>query len=224
MRITAIVVAAAAGLTVPNAAHAQAAAANPGAGPPVSFELRVGALWPHAPLVVDENDVNLSRTRASAGGRLSWYFGKGRFDRRLSAQISADWAELGAAEFVDDLVGSGARTEGHAFVVTPALGLDLLRTRRMTLDARVGPAILVDVTTYLLERFDPDFDESEFDNVCDLVVFNDRCSDRTRFGGALGFGARWIVKPSWQLFAGFDYTRLTTGGNVLVATVGRDMR
>ena len=94
----------------------------------------------------------------------------------------------------------------------------------MTLEARAGPAILVDLTTYLLQRHDPDFDESEFDNVCDLVAFNDRCSDRTRFGGALGFGARWIVKPSWQLFVGFDYTRLTTGRNVLVATVGRDMR
>jgi hypothetical protein len=32
------------------------------------------------------------------------------------------------------------------------------------------------------------------------------------------------VKPSWKLFVGFDYTRFTTGRNVLVATVGRDAR
>jgi hypothetical protein len=215
-------------LVVPPAAAAQSNlqsnTTNAVGGAPFLVELRVGALWPHAPVIVDFEDLDTSTTRPSAGGRLNLYFGSGRFERRLSFQIAVDWAELGASEFVDERLGSGARAEGHWVSVVPALGVDLVRTPRLSADARIGPAILVDLTTFLLQRHDPDFDESDFENVCDLVAFKDRCNERVRGGGAVGVGARFIVKPSWKLFVGFDYTRFTTGRNVLVATVGRDAR
>jgi hypothetical protein len=209
-------------------AAARPAAAQSGAvkddGVPLVMELRVGALWPRSPVIVEPDDDDPSTTRPAVGGRLGLYFGNGTLERRLSLQIAVDWAELGSIEFVDEALGSGARTEGHWFAVVPALGIDVVRRPRMSLDVRAGPAILVDLTTFLLQRHDPDFDESDFDNVCDLVAFKDRCSERIRAGGAVGFGARYVVKPSWKLFVGFDYTRFTVGRNVLVATVGRDTR
>jgi hypothetical protein len=210
-------------LFVPGTAAAQSDTSIPG-GQPLLFELRVGALWPHPPAIVDLQDIDTSTTRPAAGGRLNLYFGRGPVERRLSLQIAVDWADLGAVEFFDPLLRSGARAEGHWFSVVPAFGVDVVRTRRMSMDVRAGPAILVDLTTFLLERHDPDFDDSDFENVCDLVAFEDRCHERVRGGGAVGVGARVIVKPSWKLFVGFDYTRLTTGRNVLVATVGRDAR
>jgi hypothetical protein len=186
--------------------------------------LRVGALWPHAPIILDPGNPDTS-TRVAAGGRLSLYFGSGRLERRLSVQIAVDWANLGSVEFFDSAVPfSRGSAEGHWFSIVPAFGIDVVRTRRLSMDVRAGPAILVDLTTFLLQRDIPDFDEGDFDNVCDLAAFNDRCSERVRGGAAASIGARWIVKPSWKLFAGIDYTRLTTGQNVLVATVGWDGR
>jgi hypothetical protein len=34
------------------------------------------------------------------------------------------------------------------------------------------------------------------------VAFKDRCSERVPGGGAIGLGARVIVKPLWKLFVG----------------------
>lgn len=211
-------------LAAPTAAAAQPDPSTTGRGEPFLIELRVGALWPHPPLILDPGDLDTSTSRAAAGGRVSFYFGQGRVERRLSLQVAVDWADLGSLEFFDPVLRSGARAEGHWVSIVPALGLDVVRTRRMSMDVRAGPAILVNLTTFLLQRHDPDFDEGEFDNVCDLVAFNDRCTERVRGGAAAGIGARWIVKPSWKLFAGIDYTRLTTGQNVLVGTVGWDGR
>jgi opacity protein-like surface antigen len=60
--------------------------------------------------------------------------------------------------------------------------------------------------------------EGDFENVCGLTAFQDRCEDRWRTTLGIGAGARWHVRPSF--YVGVDYTWLSYGRHVLVGTVG----
>lgn len=193
-------------------------------GAPLLLELRVGALWRQAPSVVDVEDLDMSTTRPAAGARFNFYFGRGALERRLSLQLNVDWAYLGSTEYFDDDLDSRARSEGHWVAFSPALGIDVVRTSRFSIDLHAGPSLVTDLTTFLLERRDKNDDVQDFENVCDLRAFEDLCTERYRGSMAIGAGARAILVRRWRLHAGLDYTRLTYGRNVLVGTIAWDLR
>ena len=111
---------------------------------------------------------------------------------------------------------------------TPDISVDLVKTSRIVAGARVGPSIVGELTTFLLERSSSSCTssggvvscEGPFENVCDLTAFEDRCAERYRAALALGGAVRWHPHRSWPLYVGVDYTWLTIDRNVLVGTIG----
>ena len=188
-------------------------------------EGHAGALWPQPPRVLDPAEAgHPSTTTAAIGGRLALYFTDRGPGRRLSLQIAGQYAEIGSFEYFDIFLRSRARTEGHWFAVTPALGVDLLRVGRITVTAHAGPSLVGEMTTFLLERTHPDENGSDFENVCDLSAFERSCSDSYRGVAALGIGGRGFVRQGGSWYLGFDYTWLSHDRHVLVGTIGWQIR
>jgi hypothetical protein len=205
-------------------ALARPALAQPGSIEPVFLaEGRVGALWPQPPIVLDPGDLDDSDTRVAAGARVGFYVGGDPATRRLRVDLNFTYAPLGSAEFFDDLLLSFARFEGHWFEFTPAIAFDLVKTPRFFVDAHVGPSLIAETTTFLLER-DPDDNEGRFENVCDLRAFEDLCDENFRGAVSAGAGARVVINPEWGLYLGVDYTWMSHDRHMLVATVGRRFR
>lgn len=184
-------------------------------------DVHVGALRPQPVFVVDPDDVDDSDVRPLAGGRAGWYF-TDAIDRRLALAVRVDWAPAGSVEFFDEGVGSFARVEGHWFAVAPNLTADVVRLRRLTIDVHAGPAVVGELRSFLLERVDGASDEAgDWEDVCDLRAFEDRCDRDYRASASVGAGLRGILVPRWQLHAGFQYTWYTYGRHVVAGIVGR---
>jgi hypothetical protein len=210
------------------------AAAGPAvAQPPTSaskagaaFELRLGALWPQPPLVLDRDNGNPSTSSFAAGGRFGYNFAE-PLGGRLGLHLIGDYAALGSMEYREAELGLVQR-EGHWFVFTPSISIDVVKTSRIVASARAGPSVVGELTTFLLERSDPSCSysggvyscEGEFDNVCDLTAFEDRCAEHYRAALSLGGGVRWYPHRAWPLYFGVDYTWLSPDQNVLVGTIG----
>ena len=192
-----------------------------------AFELRLGALWPQPPLILDRDDGNPSTTSFAIGGRFGYNFAD-PLGGRLGLHLIGDYARLGSTEYAEAELGL-VRREGHWFAFTPAVSMDLLKTSRLVASARAGPSVVGELTTFLLERSDPSCTyyspgvyscEGEFDNVCDLTAFEDRCGEHYRTALSLGGGMRWYPHRTWPLYFGIDYTWLSPDQNVLVGTIG----
>jgi hypothetical protein len=190
----------------------------------VEVEGHGGALWPQPPRVIDPAEPGRpSTTTAAVGGRLAVYFTDRGPGRRLNLQIAGQYAEIGSFEYFDVFLRSRARTEGHWFAVTPALGVDLLRVGRITVTAHAGPSLVGEMTTFLLERTHPD-EDGDFENVCDLSAFERNCSDSYRGVAALGISGRGVVRRGGSWYVGIDYTWLSHERHVLVGTIGWQIR
>jgi hypothetical protein len=190
----------------------------------VEVEGQGGALWPQPPRVIDPAEPGRpSTTTAAVGGRLAVYFTDHGPGRRLNLQIAGQYAEIGSFEYFDVFLRSRARTEGHWFAVTPALGVDLLRVGRITVTAHAGPSLVGEMTTFLLERTHPD-EDGDFENVCDLSAFERNCSDSYRGVAALGISGRGVVRRGGSWYVGIDYTWLSHERHVLVGTIGWQIR
>jgi hypothetical protein len=187
----------------------------------VQLEGHLGGLWPQPPRVVDPTEQDRPETTTAAlGGRLSLYFSDHGVPGRLKFQITGQYAELGSVEYFDVGLRSRARTEGHWFAVTPALGIDVLRMGRLTIDAHAGPSLVGEMTTFLLERTHPDEDGNEFENVCNLTAFENNCPDSYRGVAALGLGGRGFIRRGGSWYLGLDYTWLSHGRHVVVGMIG----
>lgn len=192
-----------------------------------AFELRLGALWPQPPLILDQDERNSpSTTPFAIGGRFGYNFAK-PLGGRLGLHLVGDYAELGSTDYAEDGLGR-VRREGHWFVFTPAISVDLVKASRIVASARAGPSVIGELTTFLLERSNPSCSsvagvyscEGDFENVCDLTAFEARCAEHYRAALALGGGVRWHPHRTWPLSVGIDYTWLSTDQNVLVGTIG----
>lgn len=205
-------------------AMAQSSTTSSTAG--IAFELRLGSLWPQPPLILDRDDRSPSTSSFAIGGRFGYNFAR-PLGGRLGLHLIGDYAGLGSAESTEAELGL-VRREGHWFVLTPAVSVDLLKTSRVVASARAGPSVIGELTTFLLERSDPSCTvtagvyscEGDFDNVCDLTAFEARCTDHYRAALALGGGIRWHPHRRWPLYFGIDYSWLSPDQNVLVGTIG----
>ena len=194
---------------------------------PVAFELRLGALWPQPPLVLDQDDAAPSTSSFTIGFRFGYNF-SGVLGGRLGLHVLGDYApQLGSIQYTEAGLGLVSR-EGHWFVFTPAVAVDVVKTSRVIAGVRAGPSIVGELTTFGLQRSSPSCTslgggavscEGPFENVCDLTAFEDRCNERYRAALALAGAMRWHPGRS-PLFFGIDYTWLTNHRNVLVGTIG----
>lgn len=223
IRFGASVLAVMAAMVAPAAAQPPTPASKAG----LAFELRLGGLWPQPPLILDPNEKSPPSTTSFAiGGRFGYNFAR-PLGGRLGLHLVGDYAELGSTEYTEAGLGP-VRREGHWFVLTPAVSVDLLKTSRIIASARAGPSVIGELTTFLLERSDPSCTyvagvyscDGDFDNVCDLTAFESRCAEHYRAALALGGGIRWHPHRTWPLYVGLDYTWLTSDQNVLVGTIG----
>jgi len=203
-------------LACPMTAAAQTTAAasrSPTAPLPVAAEvdLRIGNWWP---LVADQS-------LPTFGGRFAIYPWPRSAARRLSIQIISDYRQLSRTEDYDFNLGSGFVFTQHLFHVTPAMGVDVVQTRHVSLDVRAGLAIIGRRTTFALETdFDQD-DGDNFENVCRFAAFRDYCDSDYETSGAVGVGLRVRPFQIRSLHIGVDYTRLFgPKDHVLVGSVG----
>jgi hypothetical protein len=215
-------------VAVPAGAQPPTAGPSPSTsrGPGGMAELRLGGLWPQALLVSDGPDAGPSSSRFSAGARFGLTFPE-PFGGRLSLQFIVDYSSLGSSKSADGQLGLVKR-EGHWFVFTPAISVDLLKTSTLAVGVRAGPSVVGELTTFLLENTLPSCSYSpygsicddQFENVCDLKAFEDRCTGTYRAALALGTGVRWHPVRAWPMYFGLDYTWLSSDKHLLVGTIG----
>jgi hypothetical protein len=187
------------------------------AGEPTGFEVdfRIGTI---RPLEAEIGPVLV-------GGRIAVYPWAGDTARRFSIQFVGDYVYRGDDEAFDAALGSWTKVTDHYFTLSPALGVDLVRTEHVTLEVRGGPTVVGEERTFSLEREFVDFDNSEeFENVCDLTAFRDRCESAYDFSGHVALGLRVRPKPGSAVFFGVDYTWLTSDQHQIVGTVGLAIR
>ena len=190
------------------------------------LELRIGALWPQEALIPGDPDFTDSTTPVAFGAGFIWYLGR-PLSGRLSVRFGVDYAPLGQVEYVDPLLGSRVKREGHWFGFNPSVGFDVATTPKFALEAHAGVSGILESKTFLLERAHPTCSystytgytcEGDFDNVCDLSAFSARCTDHGRAAFALGTGARWYATR--LLYFGVDYTWMSYGRHVVMGTIG----
>jgi hypothetical protein len=196
-------------LTTLLAGGSQDPADPPTQPPPLEVDVRVGTI---TPLEAEIGPV-------SVGARLAAYPWRGNAASRFSVQFVGDYVYVADEEIFDPELRSGTKFTDHFFTLSPAIGVDLVRTSRVNLEVRVGGTVLGERTTFSLEG-DIDNDFEQFENVCGLTAFRDRCDSEYDFSTHLAVGFRVLRKPGSPLFFGVDYTWLTLGQHQVVGTIG----
>ena len=121
------------------------------------------------------------------------------------------------------------QTSTQWYTFGPLLGFDVVRARRIVVDARVGGEFDVMRTTFGLEGDDTETmcvptcittGGDGFVDVCKLVAFSDQCHSRTRFAGVVALGVRGWPQAAKPWFVGVDYSANSVGRRRFVATIG----
>lgn len=195
---------------VASALLASTAAAQTAARPLVTIDARIGALWTGETL-----DDRPEETLFAVGGQLSFYPVDGPLARRFSIQISGDVAGLEDERFHDPVLGD-AETYRYVFIVSPAVAFDVIQSPRSLVAVWVGGSVIGDETTFSLRRADSD----EYQSVCDLAAFEQRCP--SDYDGALhaGVGLRLLRSRNGHLTFGTAYTWDSGGRHRLAGTIG----
>jgi len=163
------------------------------------------------------------------GGLFAVPLGTSGLRRVFNAQLAADYAELGRTIFVDPEFGRAASTD-QLILLTPRLGIAVVRTSRFVADAHVGGGWLITNTTFALEST-PDTPivnpqgivapgGDDFENVCDLTFFSNRCGNSYEGVFTVGAGFRVLRKPDGHLFFGVDYGWYSIHRHQIVGTIG----
>lgn len=192
-------------------------------------EVRAAAELPTVPPPSGELELRIGSVELGGGDarkpvvglRGAFYPWRGSVTRRLAVHVFGDYAELSRTEGTLPELATGAEASTRWFTVGSALGLDVVRTRRFAMDARVGGAVDGVTASFALEG--DDYDEGSPDgyvDVCNLRAFEDRCQTETRLAGVLALGARFWPRASGRWFIGADYSYLTTGRHQIAASIG----
>jgi hypothetical protein len=183
--------------------------------PSPELDLRVGALWPE----------DGAQPRPSIGGRLALRPWMSVLSGRLSLQFTGDFRSFGGENGVDDFFQVRRRITRNRMVLGAAIGVDLLRTERTTLDVRAGGALVRTRTNFLIDSSEGfTFDGNIWENVCPFEGFEERCSTDYRGTPTLAVGFRRDLVQSGFAFVGVDYTGLGIGQHILAGTVGMRLR
>jgi hypothetical protein len=186
---------------------------SPSASP--ELDLRIGGLWP------EEG----AEPRPAIGGRLALRPWTSVLSGRLSLQFTADFRSFGGQNGFDEFFQVRRRIARNRLLLGAAIGVDLLRTARTTLDLRAGAALVRTRTNFLIDSSQGfTFDDKLWENVCPFEGFKERCSTGYEGTPAWAAGFRHDLVPSGFTFVGIDYTGLGLGRHLLVGTVGMRLR
>lgn len=213
LRLCTAVISVALLVAVPGAGHALAQPFT--LNPSPEIELRLGALWP----VADAQD------RLAMGGRISlrpWAAGP---LKRLSAQFTGDYRDLGGENAYDEAFQLRSRVARRLFVLGAGVGFDVHRTPTVAVDVRAGVSMLRTRTNFLIDSSQGFVaDDDEWENVCPFQGFSERCGTEYDATPTLSFAMRRDMVRSGMVVVGLDYSWLFRGHHVLVGTLGLRLR
>lgn len=179
-------------------------------------DVRVGAWWPE----------DGAKARPLVGGRVGlfpWTKGEAR---RIGLHATIDYRSLGGAESFDEVLRSQVRVRRTIFALGGFAGVDLVRTRNLALDVRVGGVVVRTRTSFAIDARNG-FSQTVSDGwetLCGFSGFQDRCGTDYDTTGAVAVGIRRNLNAAGDAYAGVDYTRLFSGPNLLVGTIGLSFR
>lgn len=179
-------------------------------------DVRVGAWWP------EEG----AKARPLFGGRIGFFPRAVRGEHRIGLHATIDYRSLGGVESFDEVLGSQVRVRRTIFALGGFAGVDLVRTRNLVLDVRVGGVVVRTRTSFAIDARNG-FSQTVADGwetLCGFSGFQERCSTSHDTTGALAVGFRRSVNTAGDAYVGVDYTRLFSGPNVLVGTIGLSFR
>lgn len=143
--------------------------------------------------------------------------------RRLSVFAAGDFRHHRRRELFDEEFNVRARTGRSVFLLGGSLGIDLVRTPRISLAARTGATFVRDYTTFEVGSGIAGFvnDPNErWEPVCAFQPYDRRCPAAYAVTGTAGVAARLFLVPNGSFYLGADYTRLVRGQNLMVFIIG----
>jgi hypothetical protein len=193
-------------------------AAVRGQAPPAPIvgeaDLRIGGIWP----------TEAEQSLPSFGGRLAlWpWLTPGGDTRRINIQVIGDFRRLDRIEQYDVDAGGPTVTKRNLFLLGPAVGVDLLRSSHLQVDARAGGSLVAESRSFGYDI--PGGDFTGVNNLCAFEFFRDRCGIDWGFAGVLGLGVRVVPIADGRLYFGVDYGWLTRNQHQMAGTVGIRLR
>jgi hypothetical protein len=180
-----------------------------------TIELQTGAGWGLASGLVPRGGKQFD-----LGFAMIHYLGRKRFLRRVSMGWSMDWLPVDTTTYFDPSLGSEARLRKELFIFNGFAGIDPVRTPHLDLTLRYGGAFIANSTTfYLKEAYGGDL-FSNFQDVCNLEAFTNRCPTHRTLLGNEGVSLRIYPHRNGRFYFGLAYTHFALGRNELMATVG----
>jgi hypothetical protein len=174
-------------------------------------------------LAVSVLSVLLTMGIPADGQEASEPFDRNRERGTIELQTGAGWGlasglvPRGGKQF--DL-GSEARLRKELFIFNGFAGIDPVRTPHLDLTLRYGGAFIANSTTfYLKEAYGGDL-FSNFQDVCNLEAFTNRCPTHRTLLGNEGVSLRIYPHRNGRFYFGLAYTHFALGRNELMATVG----
>jgi hypothetical protein len=185
--------------------------------PAVSIsEVRIGAWWPE----------DGAKSRPLFGGRVGFFPWTTGGEHRIGLHATIDYRSLGGVESFDEDLGSQVRVRGTIFALGGFIGVDVARTRHLVVDVRVGGVLVRTRTSFAIDSRNG-FSQSVTDGwetLCGFSGFQDRCRTDYDTTGAVAVGIRRNLNAAGDAYVGVDYTRLFSGPNLLVGTIGLSFR
>ncbi len=180
-----------------------------------TVELQTGAGWGRASGLVPR-----SGKQFDLGFGVLHYLGRKRFLRRVSLGWSLDWLPVDTTTYFDPSLGSEARLRKELFMLNESVGFDPVQTPHVNLTLRFGGSLIANSTTFSLkEAYGGDL-FSDFQDVCNLQAFTNRCPTHHTFLGTEGASLRIYPHRKGRFYFGLAYPHFALGRNQLMATVG----
>jgi hypothetical protein len=178
-------------------------------------EFRMGAGWGRASGLVPR-----SGKQFDLGFAMAHYLGRKHFLHRVSLGWSLDWLPVDTTTYFDQNLGSDARLRKELGILNGSVGIDPVQTSHLDLTLRYGGAFVLNSTTFYLKEAYGGGLFSDFQDVCNLEAFTNRCPTHLTFLGNEGASLRIFPHRNGQFFFGVTYTHYALGRNQLMATVG----
>lgn len=170
-------------------------------------DLRVGGVF------ADKSSPEAGTNHLSVGVGFGGHLGDSFVSRLVSLNFSFDYLPLSRDDFYVAQFRDMVRVREHGFLLSPAIGFDLVRTNRANITVSTGVTASGYWQTFSLrDRWD------RWENVCHLNAFRSDCHSQWDLLINYGLGTRMFFTENTYL--GAVYTRYSNKKNQLLATLG----
>jgi len=182
-------------------------------------DFRLGGTW-------SKDDVN---EPVSVGGSLAWQPSRAPFVRRVGLYLTVDYRQLGYSIESNGLCAPACvATTDHWVATNTGISVDLIRTRRLSIDLRGGIGSIDDFRTVTAQKVNTpgtaevilaglfgngqqEDNGPSWENQCDIDEFRERCLSQATVARHWGLGARFFDRTGTAFF-GVDYSQLRARG------------